>query len=231
MQQPRLMQCRRQSGASRGMCPGCKTVYPGSWATMTLAIITNQFAHSKGLFWSRHLRFYRTEHFSLAWPIYHWCLVQEAQLSRGGRTMLHVIEYFAKSLNVIGSELTPSAAAHASLYYHSFVTMSLSSSVNLSQCLATHLSASDSFMTIVLYKSFYLLTYLKCTKMHHFNIKISKNFLGIAPSPDPTPSATLTPPFRAFGLTPPPKLYLKWRHWVCSPHMYVSSTDNINIMV
>jgi len=131
--------------------------------------------------------------------------------------MLHVIEYFAKSLNVIGSELTPSAAAHASLYYHSFVTMSLSSSVNLSQCLATHLSASDSFMTIVLYKSFYLLTYLKCTKMHHFNTKISKIFGdSTLPrphptdtlSPDPTPSATLTPPFRAFGLTPP-KLYLK----------------------
>ena len=76
--------------------------------------------------------------------------------------------------------------------------MSLSSSVNLSQCLTTHLSASDSFMTILLDKSFYLLTYLKCTKMHHFNIKISKNFWGIAPSPDPTP---LTPSPQ----TPPPR--------------------------
>jgi len=58
------------------------------------------------------------------------------------------------------------------LHSHTSVTLSpqiSSSSVNLSQCLlATSLSAFDLFMTITLYKSVYLLTYLKCTKMHHF---------------------------------------------------------------
>jgi len=32
-------QWRRQGGASRGTCPGCKTLCPGSWATVTLTII------------------------------------------------------------------------------------------------------------------------------------------------------------------------------------------------
>ena len=36
--QTRTNQWRRQGGASRGTGPGCKTLCPGSWATVTLTI-------------------------------------------------------------------------------------------------------------------------------------------------------------------------------------------------
>ena len=79
-----------------------------------------------------------------------------------------VLEVFARQLLLSGI-VFPLTSILAKLSQHSAPTSKISSfPLSLCHCVATHLSASDLFSTMALYKSIYLLVFIVCCCLIQF---------------------------------------------------------------